>query len=85
MKKIDEKIIESINLYNSITKSGKIINYKKLNYNKLDSLDKINLITSFEEVFREDNLSFGNFEKDSGKIFKNFNCLKKHIKNGKKN
>ena len=81
MTEFDKKISVAIKLYNSITVNHKIKNYKKINFKNLDSISKINLITSFEEVMNKDNfvISFGNNEKDFSKIFKNHKSLIQYL------
>lgn len=82
MSNFDKKISEAIKLYNSITINHKIRNYKKINFKNLDSLSKMNLVTSFEEVMNKDNfvISFGNNEKDFSKIFKDHRSLIQYLK-----
>tara|TARA_B110000977_G_C11018835_1_gene470502 strand:+ start:723 stop:986 length:264 start_codon:yes stop_codon:yes gene_type:complete len=78
----DKIIYDAIKLYNSSTTSQKIINSKKINFKNLDSLAKMNLATSFEEVLNiyNKNVTFGNNEKDFFKIFKNYESLIEYIK-----
>lgn len=78
----DKIINEAIKLYNSTTTTQKIINSKKINFKEMDSLAKMNLATSFEEVLNKNNrnVTFGNNEKDFFKIFKNYSSLTKYIK-----
>jgi hypothetical protein len=82
MSNFDKKISDAIKLYNSITVNHKIRNYKKINFKNLDSLSKMNLATSFEEVMSKDNfvISFGNNEKDFSKIFKDHRSLIQYLK-----
>ena len=82
MSNFDKKISDAIKLYNSITINHKIRNYKKINFKNLDSLSKMNLVTSFEEVMNKDNfvISFGNNEKDFSKIFKDHRSLIQYLK-----
>lgn len=82
MSNFDKKISDAIKLYNSITINHKIRNYKKINFKNLDSLSKMNLVTSFEEVMNNDNfvISFGNNEKDFSKIFKDHRSLIQYLK-----
>ena len=81
MTKFDKKVSEAVKLYNSITVNHKIKNYKKIIFKNLDSISKINLVTSFEEVMNKDNfvISFGNNEKDFSKIFKNHKSLIQYL------
>lgn len=82
MTNIEKKISEAVELYNSITINHRIKNYKRINFQKLDSLSKMNLATSFEEVMNKNNfmISFGNNEKDFSKIFKDYKSLIQYLK-----
>lgn len=78
------KINDAIKLFNSVSKSYKIINIDKINFSKIDSLDIFNLISSFEEIFIDNHISFGNTEKEIKKIFKSKKSLIQHIKKHEK-
>ena len=76
----EKKINDAIKLFNTVSKSYKIVNIDKINFSKIDSLDMYNLISSFEEIFIDNFISFGNTEKEIKKIFKSKKSIVDHIK-----
>ena len=80
----ETKINDAIKLFNTVSKSYKIVNINKINFSKIDSLDMYNLISSFEEIFIDNSISFGNTEKEIKKIFKSKKSIIDHIKKHEK-
>ena len=76
----ETRINDAIKLFNTVSKSYKIVSIDKINFSKIDSLDIYNLISSFEEIFIDNSISFGNTEKEIKKIFKSKKSIIDHIK-----
>ena len=76
----DKMIIDAIKLFNTVSRSYKINDVNKVDLTKIDSMDKFNLVLSFEETFAENSISFGNNEKEIKKIFKSKKSLLAYIK-----